>query len=48
MIMFSLTWVQIDTENGKKVKANLDRISADFDEMKKENSQLIAKLKSRS
>ncbi len=39
--------LQIDNENAKKVKANLDRITADFDEMKKENSQLVAKLKAK-
>lgn len=32
-------------ENSKKVKANLDRITADYEEMKKENAQLAAKLK---
>jgi len=37
---------QIDTENSKKVKANLERINADYVQMKKENSQLVAQLKS--
>ena len=37
---------QIDTESSKKVKANLERINADYIQMKKENTQLAAQLKS--
>lgn len=39
---------QIDTENSKKMKANLERIGADHDEMKKENLQLTKSLKALS
>lgn len=39
---------QIDNENSKKMKANLERISADHDQMKKENSQLTKSLKALS
>lgn len=39
---------QIDSENSKKMKANLERIGADFDQMKKENAQLSKKLKALS
>lgn len=38
--------LQIDRESSKKVAANLERISSDYQQMKKENQQLIAKLKS--
>ena len=37
---------QIDGESGKKVAANLQRIQSDLQQMKTENSQLAAQLKS--
>ncbi len=37
--------IQIDNENSKKMKANLERISVDHDQMKKENAQLARSLK---
>lgn len=40
--------LQIDTENSKKMKANLERIGTDHDQMKKENLQLTKSLKSLS
>lgn len=36
---------QIDNESGKRVGANLERILADQEQMKKENAQLAARLK---
>ena len=36
---------QIDNENSKKMKANLERIGADFEQMRKENQQLTKRLK---
>jgi hypothetical protein len=39
---------QIDTENSKKMKANLERIGSDYDQMRKENAQLTKNLKSLS
>ena len=39
---------QIDRESGKKVAANLERITGDYQQMKKENSQLAAQLKAAS
>ena len=36
---------QIDSESGKKVAANLKTIEADLQQMKTENSQLLARLK---
>lgn len=36
---------QIDSESGKKVGANLERITNDYEEMKRENAQLNSKLK---
>lgn len=38
-------YLQIDTENSKKMKANLEKISADNNQMKKENAQLTKNLK---
>lgn len=37
--------VQIETESHKKVLANLEKITEDYQQMKKENSALAAKLK---
>ncbi|XP_074650144.1 coiled-coil domain-containing protein 22 homolog [Tubulanus polymorphus] len=39
---------QIENENSKKVAANLERISNDLLQMKKENATLITKIKSKS
>ena len=36
---------QIDRESGKKVASNLEKIMSDYQQMKKENSQLVAQLK---
>jgi phage host-nuclease inhibitor protein Gam len=36
---------QIETESNKKTIANLEKISADYKEMKKENAALMAKVK---
>lgn len=44
----SLWHHQIETESAKKVGANLERILADFEQMKKENQQLSAQLKAHS
>jgi hypothetical protein len=39
---------QIDKESSKKVVANLEKINSDLQQMKKENSQLVAQLKASS
>lgn len=39
---------QIETESNKKVLANLEKITADYQQMKKENASLIAKVKGQS
>ena len=36
---------QIETETGKRIAANLEKITADYDQVKKENAQLLAHLK---
>lgn len=38
--------LQIDTESGKKVAANLQRIQGDLEQMRAENAQLVGQLKS--
>ena len=42
------SYFQIETESNKKVLANLEKITADYQQMKKENSALIAKVKGQS
>ncbi len=42
----TLVIMQIERESSKKVASNLAKIMADYQEMKKENSQLVAQLKS--
>ena len=44
-VLFFCLCVQIDTESGKKVAANLKEIEADLQQMKNENNQLLAQLK---
>ena len=39
---------QIDNENSKKMKSNLEQIGSDYDQMKKENAQLTKNLKALS
>ena len=43
-----VSFIQIETESNKKVLANLEKITADYQQMKKENSALIAKVKGHS
>ena len=38
-------WFQIENEGQKKVLANLERITSDYQQMKKENAHLMAKYK---
>ena len=42
---FSLSFLQIETESNKKVLANLEKITEDYQQMKKENATLMAKVK---
>lgn len=44
--MVLLLILQIDSEAGKKVAANLKSIEGDLQQMRNENSQLAAQLKS--
>ena len=44
-IFFSFLFLQIETESHKKVLANLEKITEDYQQMKKENITLMAKLK---
>lgn len=37
---------QIENETGKRVAANLEKISADYQQVKQENAQLLIQLKS--
>ena len=46
IVMYPYIHSQIDGESGKKVAANLQRIVSDLQQMKTENSQLAAQLKS--
>lgn len=37
---------QIENETGKRIAANLEKITADYQQMKQENAQLMAQIKS--
>ena len=45
LLIHSFLSLQIDSESNKKTVANLEKITADYKEMKKENSALVAQIK---
>lgn len=46
--IFCILMFQIETESNKKVLANLEKITGDYQLMKKENEALIKKIKGKS